>query len=123
MPCDKEALPVMRRLALARLGGYLARLDLPACFWRCSSHILRIINPDYASPVAPGRSAIRPVNGPLQIRNWPETRAAYPKREFILEISGDTDGEWDKVCIAKYSQICSAMLYNTASTKRLLSSL
>jgi signal transduction histidine kinase len=38
-----------------------------------------------------------------------EMRAAYPKREFILEISGDTEGEWDK---ARIGQVFSNLLGN-----------
>jgi signal transduction histidine kinase len=38
-----------------------------------------------------------------------EMRAAYPKREFILEISGDTEGEWDK---ARIGQVFSNLLSN-----------
>jgi signal transduction histidine kinase len=38
-----------------------------------------------------------------------EMRATYPKREFITEISGDTEGEWDKVRIG---QVLSNLLGN-----------
>jgi signal transduction histidine kinase len=38
-----------------------------------------------------------------------EMRAVYPKRELILEISGDTEGEWDK---ARIGQVFSNLLGN-----------
>ena len=38
-----------------------------------------------------------------------ETRAAHPTREFVINISGDTEGEWDK---ARIAQVFSNLLSN-----------